>query len=142
MVIAIAIISCIVTWLTARHYYIKDNKGHAKKNKEMKEELKEMKSMLNKLPDDFLKKLKEDKRESLSVKELNKLLKEKTIDEELNDIFPYIACPTCGSEKLIRGFDYDVDTDIGDDGELMAQGIPYKLIYCKNCEWQKTELEL
>lgn len=46
-------------------------------------------------------------KEKLSIKELNALLEEKTIDHDTNNPLPYIACPKCGSKNLNFSSHYD-----------------------------------
>jgi len=75
-----------------------------------------------------------DKRSALSVVELNELLAEKTIDPNSSAMFPYKACPKCGSQALTNGTDYVVDTD--EDCR-----VPYYNLSCRNCGWKDSEVD-
>ena len=96
----------------------------------------------NKLSDELKKIILNDQREKLTVKELNELLKEKTIDPNSKEIFPFKCCPKCGSDNIVHDTDHIVDVDVGDFGEPMPYATPYKKIYCYDCSWEKDELNL
>ena len=68
-----------------------------------------------------------DNREKLSVFELNELIREKTIDEEVVEELPYMACPKCGSEDLEPTS--DVKVDYGHEGYELAGH--YDIVRCK-----------
>ena len=79
--------------------------------------------LFNKLTEEVRGIILTDKRETLTVKELNELLEKKTIKNHVGgDPLPYKACPKCGSEKLLR------DTQITQDDI-------YYVIQCKDCKW-------
>jgi len=96
-----------------------------------------LEKVLNVINPENEKKLEEAQKNMLTIKELNTLLKEKVIDKESKDIFPYKLCPQCGYNKLNRGFDYFIDND--SDG---FYAIKIQNIECTNCGWQKNEMDI
>ena len=105
--------------------------------KDVKEVVKEEHiELFNKLSKEVRTIILEDKRDSLSVKELNELLTKKTIDLKSTKLFPYKCCPKCGSEN-IEEFDDFLGADVDSDG----LAIPYwiKAIECNNCGWYDNE---
>jgi hypothetical protein len=65
-----------------------------------------------------------DRREGLSVQELNELLDRRTIDRRVQGPFQYIACPCCGSKNLIKKEVRDSDKD---EIHIVA--------HCDKCSW-------
>lgn len=110
----------LVSWGITHAYYKKASKNQN--------------AVFNKLSDEVRDAILNDNRDKLSVLELNELIREKTIDEEVGETIPYMACPRCGSQNLERTS--DVEVDYGSDG--MVSGTPYDIIRCKECEWTKT----
>ena len=103
------VIGGLISWWISHAYYIKSNQ--------------DQKRLFSKLPEDVRSTILQDKRESLTVSELNELLEKKTIKSTIGgDPLPYKACPKCGSEKLRRG-------------ELITQGDRYYVIQCADCKW-------
>jgi len=84
----------------------------------------------------------EDKHEHLSVKDLNSLIREKTIDLNSKDQFPFKACPKCGSKNLTREPAFDVGCDVGDDGEPDYYKFDIPAIQCPKCGWSRTEQDI
>jgi hypothetical protein len=91
-------------------------------------------TLFNKLPAEVREAMLIDKREKLSVSELNELIREKTIDGHAGKALPYIACPKCGSQDLQRT--QDVEVEYGPEGPESAS--PYDIVRCKECGWEKT----
>lgn len=112
-----AIIGALSSWCIAHVYYVKSNK-------EQQKSFKEQQYLFNKLSEDVRLIILSDKRESLSIIELNELLAKKTItDFPKGDPLPYKACPKCGAKELKRG-------------ELISNDENYYIIQCQNCAWQ------
>lgn len=102
----------LIGWIITHLYYKKSSN--------------DLHEIVEKLPESIIQPILEDKREHLTVSELNELLKTKTIDSETNDPLPYIACPKCGSGKLNRSSATDYDRD-----EM------YFIINCEDCGWSQ-----
>jgi hypothetical protein len=81
-----------------------------------------------------------DKRESLSVRQLNDLLHRHTIDPESEKSLPYKACPECGSTSLKWEQDALVDGEM-DDGVVVYDHTPYDIVRCMECGWAKSTLD-
>lgn len=108
--IAGAVIGIIASWVIAHAYY--------------KKSFEDQGTLFNKLSEDTRQVILSDKRVSLSIQELNELLEEKTVDRASDDPLPYIACPKCGSPKLVRrGVEYPNRDDT------------HYVIYCPLCNW-------
>ncbi|HJP18428.1 MAG TPA: hypothetical protein QF468_07250 [Nitrospinota bacterium] len=105
-----AAIGGLISWLISHAYYEKSGKDQA--------------LLFSKLSSDVRRAILEDNRDSLTVKELNKLLEEKTIDPARGGPLPYVACPKCGDENLRGGEIYD---DRRDEN--------YWIIKCEQCGW-------
>jgi hypothetical protein len=114
------IIGGLTSWAIAHAYYKKSSK--------------DQNAVFNKLSEEVRVAILDDNREKLSVLELNELIREKTIDEEVGEAIPYMACPKCGSEDLERTT--DVEVEYGPEG--IESGTPYDIIRCKECGWTKT----
>ncbi len=114
------IIGGIVSWVISHAYYKKASQ--------------DQNVIFNKLSKEIRDAILNDNRDKLSVLELNELLREKTIDAEVGEAIPYVACPKCGSEDLERTSDAEVE--YGPEG--IESGIPYDIIRCKECNWTKT----
>ncbi len=101
----------VISWWVSHAYYRKANH--------------DQKRLFDKLSGDVRSAILQDKRDSLSVRDLNELLEKKTIKSPLDgDPLPYKACPKCGSEKLKR---QEINTD--DDN--------YYVIQCSECQWNE-----
>ena len=105
----------LASWIITFAYYRKSLTDQKQANAEQAR-------ILNKLPDEFKKKLDEDVRDRLSVIELNELLDRRVRDPK--GPMGYKACPTCGSEDL----DYRSQVDPQRD-DL------YEFVTCKKCGW-------
>jgi len=114
------VVGTIITWIITRYYYVRATKNQT--------------DFCNKLSE-FTRKV--ILREKLTVKELNELLESKTIDKTHKGLFPFKACPKCGSKNLKIGVDYDPYYD-GDD----YVSNPFELIQCVDCGWSKTESDV
>ena len=99
-----------------------------------KKSSKDQNVVFNKLSEQVRDAILNDNREKLSILELNELISEKTIDEEVGEAIPYMACPKCGSEDLDRTS--DVEVDYGPEGPELAGH--YDIVRCKECGWTKT----
>jgi len=99
----------IVSWRISYAYYRKANE--------------DQKILFGKLSESVRQTILQDKRESLSVRELNELLEKKTIENPTaGDPLPYKACPKCGSQRLKRS-------------EIIKQDDNYYVIQCADCNW-------
>lgn len=106
-----AVLGGMISWVITHLYYQKSTTEQKAITSKLSREVKE--AILNLHT------------EKLTVKDLNKLLEEKTIDGEANgDPLPFKACPKCGSTKLERG-----SADYHDD--------LYYFIKCTECEWNE-----
>lgn len=121
------LIGVSITWIISHFYYTRSNKTRNKFYKKFSTEVRNLIEM--------------DKRKSLSIIELNEILREKIIDDSIEGPFQYKKCPRCGSKNLIHDKDYVVDVNPGDFGEAVYDGTPYEIIECKDCGWKKTELD-
>ncbi|MCK4339461.1 MAG: hypothetical protein KAW87_05690 [Candidatus Cloacimonetes bacterium] len=121
------LVSVFLTWIIAHIYY-----------KSSKKDQDDLYKKLNSETRDIILKVQKD---SLSVKELNEILEEKVFDKESSEIFPYKVCPKCGSENLIRSFEYIVDTDIGNNGEPFHTASKCPTIECFDCGWKKSTMD-
>lgn len=103
------ILGGLISWWISHVYYVKANQ--------------EQQTLFNKLNDDVRATILQDKRSSLSIRELNEILEKKTIKSPINgDPLPYKACPKCGSENLKRK-------------ELVGNDNLYYVIECIDCQW-------
>ena len=118
----------LISWVIAQSYY-------KKSSNELKNQLDEQRRIISKLPADVREIILEDKREQLTVVQLNELLQNKTFESDLGDPLAYRKCPRCGSENIERST--DVEVDYGPEGPESC--IPYDIIKCKDCGWTKTE---
>jgi hypothetical protein len=125
--VAFFISGAVISWILTHLYYRRGNRDQNK--------------FFNKFSKDIREMILADKRDSLSVLDLNDLLRKKIIDYEIPGPFKYKACPKCGSSNLWRGKDYWVDVEAGDNGEAVYSGTPYSVIECMDCHWRKAELE-
>jgi predicted nucleic-acid-binding Zn-ribbon protein len=82
-----------------------------------------------------------DKRKSLTVTDLNELLRDKVIDRTSSETLPYKVCPKCGSKNISRSTDLIVDGEVGDDGETSQTATPFGTIRCLECGWRDDEIE-
>ncbi|MHB8881858.1 MAG: hypothetical protein ACYC69_10180 [Thermodesulfovibrionales bacterium] len=114
------IVGGITSWGVTHAYYRKSSN--------------EQNILFNKLSEEVRDAIMEDKREHLTVLELNELIREKTIDESGGEAIPYMACPHCGSDDLERTS--DVEVDYGPEGP--ESGTPYDIVKCPKCNWIKT----
>ena len=88
----------------------------------------EQKTLLGRLPDEIVDILKEDARDKLTIRELNDLIFEKSIDWDAphqpgNPYTPWKACPRCGNTELA----YSEDD--------RRPGHTYYITSCKECHW-------
>jgi len=88
---------------------------------------KEQAELFHKLSSELKNVILEDKRESLTVAELNILLTQKTIDSASPEPLPYKRCPKCGSDHLARKQYYDSSNDT----------VSYN-IACTSCKWWES----
>ncbi len=112
------IIGIIITWLVTRFYY--------------RLSAKDQKSILNKIPEELKKAIRDDRRELLTVKELNELLEQKTLDKSKDGLDVFKVCPKCGSAHLNRGKEWYVD---GPD-----QAWQFNILECADCRWRADDL--
>jgi len=122
------VLGLIASWIIAHFYYKKSNH--------------DQNDLFNKLPEYIRQGLLEDQREKLSVKELNELIRLKTIDEMKKGFDAFKACPQCGSNSLTIGkelYDVDVDYKPGEGESFYPSYV--ECITCGDCGWKKTEAD-
>lgn len=119
------LIGAFFSWLITHLYQKRSNK--------------EQKELYNKISSNMREVFLSDKREVLSVKEINDILWHKTISEKNEGLLKYKACPACGSINLSVSTNYFVDYEADDFGNPITEGYPYKVITCIDCGWEKTE---
>jgi Zn ribbon nucleic-acid-binding protein len=120
------ILGGIVSWVIARRFYLLAHR--------------DQQILFNKLTSDVRETILSDKRESITVSQLNDLLRKKTLDASGNNELPYKVCPKCGSDNLIRNKDFLAEDESGDDGLPFQTPIPYKTIECVDCGWKDDEV--
>lgn len=102
------IIGAAATWFFAHVYYKKSAKDQDKLYSKLSRGLREI--------------ILTDPRETLTAKELNSLIQEKTIDPDSNAPLPYKACPECGCKDL-KG------------GHVVMNDRDYFVMKCEECGW-------
>lgn len=110
----------LISWLITHSYHLRNSKSQN--------------DLFDKLSDEVRTIILADKRDNISIPELNKLLREKTIDKTSVGALPFKACPTCGSSSL--EFDtaiLDVDEDPDGMGGVSQAPIFVKEVSCKTC---------
>ena len=117
----VAVLGIIVTALVGLAAIIATHFYHVRASHEQK-------TLLGKLPDEIADTLKEDAREKLTIRELNDLIFEKSIDWDAphqpgNPYTPWKACPRCGNTELTYG---QVDG---------PRDHTYYITGCKECNW-------
>ena len=118
----------IASWVIAHFYYRKSNH--------------DQNDLFNKLPEYIRQAVLEDQREKLSVKELNELIRLKTIDKMKKGFEAFKACPKCGSKNITVGDElYDVDVSGSSLDDATYSPIFIKCITCQECGWKKTEAD-
>lgn len=116
-----------ISWAITYWYYVRSERDQKAVYEKLSSEIKEV--------------ILSDKRESLSVQDLNALLRKRVIDRKSTDSLPYKVCPKCGSENIYPGKDYIVDIGPGDDGMPFQTATPYKTIECYDCGWRDDEIK-
>lgn len=117
------------SWLITHIYYKKDRRQKAIT-------ISENKTFLNKLSEEVKSTIDKTSKSNMSVVDLISILKEK-VREESNEYLGYKGCPVCGSESLSNEPDLEVDTDMGDGGELVHSPIYIPKVKCLDCGWRK-----
>jgi len=114
MEIALLIIGVVLgagcSWLVTHWYYRKSNADQG--------------LVYDKLTDEVRQLIRDDQRTRISVRELNELLDQRTIDPNSSAPLPFLACPRCGSENLSHKSATDAQHD-----EI------YYMIDCRDCHW-------
>ena len=116
----------VASFLITHAYYVRSTKSQ--------------KEVFEKLSEDLRTIILGDRRESLSVKELNELIRKHTYDPEADERFPYRACPKCGSQELYMDVDTVVDGEM-DDGIPVLTATHFDKIVCDTCGWSKSVLD-
>lgn len=117
----------LVSWFITHMYFIKTGK--------------DQKTLYNKLSNELRDLIISDKRDSLSVQDLNERIRGRVLDYNSNNTLSYKACPKCGSENIYNDIDYIPEVEEGDDGTLYQIGTPYDTIKCMECGWRDDEIK-
>lgn len=120
------ILGGVVSWVIARRFYLLAHR--------------DQKILYNKLSSEIRETILSDKRESITVSQLNDLLRKKTLDVSGNTELPYKVCPKCGSDNLNLNKDFLFEEEAGDNGLPFQIPIPYKTIECVDCGWKDDEI--
>lgn len=120
------ILGGVISWGITHWYYVRSGKDQKAISDKLSTELKDL--------------ILSDKRASLSVADLNALLRNRVLDGNSQEELPYKVCPKCGSEKIHQGKDYLVDGELGDNGMPFRTSTPYKTIECDDCGWTDDEI--
>jgi predicted nucleic-acid-binding Zn-ribbon protein len=115
-----------ISWFITHSYYVRSSR--------------DQRAVFGKLSSEIKALILSDKRASLTVVELNAILRDRVINDGSRDELPYKVCPKCGSNNIDRDRDYIVDAEMGDDGMPVYTGTPYKTIRCENCGWTDDEI--
>lgn len=121
------ILGGIITWVITHIYYKRSRRDQNAVSDKLSLELKRL--------------ILDDKRKSLTVTDLNELLRDKVIDRTSSETLPYKVCPKCGSENISRSTDFIVDEEAGDDGGTFQTAAPFGIIQCLECGWRDDEIE-
>ena len=116
----------LATLVIAQWYYVRSSR--------------DQKTICDKLSSELKIMILSDKRVSLSVRDLNALLRDRIIDSQSTDLLPYKACPKCGSGNIYPNKDFLVDAESGDDGTSFHTATPYRTIECEDCGWRDDEI--
>jgi hypothetical protein len=119
MELAIGIIfTALITWIFCHYYYKRANHDQNR--------------LFDKLPEYIRQGIIEDQRDKITVKELNKLIRLKTIDQHEEGVRKFKACPKCGSKNLTIGRDViDVDADGDQESGPIFTPIYADIIICR-----------
>lgn len=120
------ILGGLISWAITHRYYVRSGR--------------DQKAVFNKLSSDLKELILSDKRDSLSVADLNDLLRKRVIDRASHGPLPYKVCPKCGSENIFGSKDFIVDAELGDNGMPFHTATPYKTIECDDCGWKDDEI--
>lgn len=107
------IFGALFSWFITHWYYQRSNS--------------DQKLIYSKLSDELRKEIRESKNDNLTVKDLNKLIGNKTINSNSKEPLPYKACPKCGSEQIKKSQWYSHS-----DVEI------WFTIKCKECGWSES----
>lgn len=122
------IFTALITLIVSHYYYKKANHDQNR--------------LFSKMPEYIRQGIIDDQREKLTVKELNKLIRLKTIDQHEEGISKFKACPKCGSQNIAIGKDIiDVDADGDIESGPVFTPIYADTITCGNCNWKKSEFD-
>ncbi len=116
----------LVSWAITHWYYVRSGR--------------DQKAIYEKLAAEIRSLILADKRVSLSVRDLNALLRERVLEESSTDTLGYKACPKCGSENIHPSRDFVVDVEAGDDGMPFHTAAPCKTIECEDCGWRDDQI--
>ena len=118
----------LISWVITHFYHVRSSRGQT--------------ALFAKLSDDVKTIILADRRETLTVPELNELLRSKTIDPQVSGTLPFKACPSCGSTELAFGDDLlDVESESDGAGGLAQHPIFVPSVNCKACGWSRNETD-
>lgn len=130
--IIVGLIGIIVTWRITKISTYQSTEEFRKEFEQTKIELRETKKVLEVLPDEVKKIIRESNVEKLTIKELNQLINEKVIDDKSSDLLPYKRCPKCGSKNIEKTHIAFADWDIEGGAHL---GGYLDQLSCNDCDW-------
>jgi len=111
-------VGILAGWLITALYYRKSNR--------------DQRFLLAKIPEEIRNALKEDQRIRLTVKELNDLIEQKTMDMRKKGLEAFKACPKCGSTNIGIGWDWEVEDP--------DHAFKFNVVECGDCHWRKDDL--
>lgn len=115
------LIGGIIGWLISYYFNSEGNKKLEGEIKNLKQDQYKLNKYLSK---ETQRVIMNSKKENMTVKELNELIKDKTFDEGSPEPLPYKRCPKCGNEDLYKS------------GNLY-KGEQYYFVECKECNWNE-----
>jgi len=124
------LVSAVIGFLIAWYFFGRDARESRKKYHDLEK-------LIERLPDEVIEKLKTSPREKLTVKQLNKLIEEKTVDKNKEGLGALKCCPKCGSPKIWVGTNFD--PYIADENGTIEPN-PYEEARCPKCGWSKDEM--
>ena len=76
-------------------------------------------------------------KDNLTILELGALLKDRVKDFNNPEYLNYKACPVCSSQNLFNDPYLEVDSELGDSGEIVHSPTFIPMVKCHDCGWSK-----